>query len=153
MKNRRIPLLLLGRVPIVLIVLLIAVPTLLAAERMAVMAASANVRSGPSLQHELLWQVEKYHPLLVVEKKGDWCRFKDFEGDQGWIKASLLDKTNCVIVKVQRCNVRTGPGAEYEIAFNVDKGIPFKVLQTRSQWMQVQHADGDKGWIFNALVW
>jgi SH3-like domain-containing protein len=136
-----------------LAILLLAVSLSHAAERMAVSAETANVRSGPSQEHDLLWQVERFHPLMVIDIKGDWYRFKDFEGDQGWIHTSLLDKTPSVIVRAARCNVRTGPGTRHEIAFSVDKGIPFKVLQTQGQWVEVQHADGDKGWILNSLVW
>lgn len=124
-----------------------------AAERMAVKSNTANIRSGPGSQYEQLWQIEKYHPVIIIEKKGDWYHFRDFEGDEGWIHNSLLDKTETVIVKVSRCNVRTGPGTEYDIAFNVDKGIPFKVLQKKGRWYEVQHADGDRGWILNTLVW
>jgi SH3-like domain-containing protein len=124
-----------------------------AAERMAVAAATANVRSGPGTKYDQLWQVEKYYPVLVAEKKGGWCRIKDFEGDEGWIEGSLLDKTNTVIVRVAKCNVRSGPGTEHETAFSVTKGIPFKVLQTKGQWLQVEHADGDSGWLMKNLVW
>lgn len=124
-----------------------------AAERMAVKADIANVRSGPGVKYELLWQIEKYHPVLVVEKKGPWCHFKDFEGDRGWVHDSLLGKTQTVIVKVRRCNVRSGPGTGFDVAFTVDKGIPFKVLSTKGGWFEVQHADGDKGWIFKSLLW
>jgi uncharacterized protein YgiM (DUF1202 family) len=142
-----------GKAMLVISLLLMAVPGLHAAERMAVAAESANVRSGPSLDHELLWQMERYHPLLILEKKGEWYRFKDFEGDQGWVNAKLLDKTPTVIVKATRCNVRTGPGTTHDIAFSVDKGIPFKVLQTKGPWMEIQHSDGDNGWILNTLIW
>ena len=124
-----------------------------AAERMAVKADAANIRSGPGLNYDLLWQIEKYHPFLVVEKKGRWYRFKDFEGDEGWIHETLVDKTPAVIVKVKRCNVRSGPGTQYDVAFTASRGIPFKVLKTEGRWIQVQHADGDAGWIFNSLVW
>ena len=120
---------------------------------MAVKSDTANIRSGPSVTFDLLWQIEKYHPILVVEKKGAWYRFKDFEGDEGWIHESLVDKTDTVIVKVAQCNVRTGPGTKYDVAFSAGKGIPFKVLKKEGHWIQVQHADGDGGWIYDSLVW
>lgn len=40
-----------------------------AAERLTVKASIANMRSGPGTSYDVLWQVEKYHPFLVVEKK------------------------------------------------------------------------------------
>lgn len=127
--------------------------TAMAAERVSVTGDIANVRALPKTQSDTLWQVEKYHPLLVLEKKGKWYRFKDFEGDTGWIHSSLVDKTPTVIVKVRRANIRTGPGTQYDLAFDADKGTPFKVLETKGRWKKIRHADGDEGWIFTSLVW
>jgi len=138
---------------VVLLTLMLTAVAVGAAERMAVAAGTANVRSGPGTKNDQLWQVEKYYPVMVVEKKGGWCRIKDFEGDEGWIEASLLDKTNTVIVRVPKCNVRSGPSTEHGTLFSVTKGIPFKVLQTKGQWLQVEHADGDSGWVMKNLVW
>jgi uncharacterized protein YgiM (DUF1202 family) len=136
-----------------LIAVLFGSPTAFGAERMAVKSNVANIRSGPGTQHERLWQVERYYPLTIIEKKGEWYRIQDFEGDKGWIHNSLLDKTPSVIIRVNRCNVRTGPGTQFDIAFTADKGIPFKVLEKKGRWYQVQHADGDRGWILNTLLW
>lgn len=127
--------------------------TAMAAERVSVIGEIANVRALPNTQSDTLWQVEKYHPLLVLEKKGKWYRFQDFEGDTGWIHSSLVDKTPTVIVKVRRANIRTGPGTQYDLAFDADKGTPFKVLETKGRWKKIRHADGDEGWIFTSLVW
>ncbi|MEJ2156753.1 MAG: SH3 domain-containing protein [Desulfobacteraceae bacterium] len=127
--------------------------TVLAGERVAVARDIANVRAQPSTTSDTLWQVEKYHPLQVLEKRGQWYRFKDFEGDIGWIHSSLVDKTPTVIVRVRRANVRTGPGTQYDLAFDAEKGTPFKVLETKGRWKKIRHADGDEGWIFNSLVW
>ncbi|MCJ8502070.1 SH3 domain-containing protein [Desulfatitalea alkaliphila] len=124
-----------------------------AAERLAVSADIANIRSGPGVGKDLLWQVEKYHPVLVVERRDGWVRFKDFEGDEGWISAALLDDTPSVIVKVNRCNVRGGPGTAHPVRFTAERGIPFKVLGTQGDWIEVVHADGDRGWVLNTLIW
>lgn len=124
-----------------------------AGERVAVKGDRANVRAQPTTQSDTLWQVEKYHPLLVIEKKGKWYRFKDFEGDMGWIHSSLVDKTPAVIVRVRRANIRTGPGTQHDLAFDANKGTPFKVLEEEGRWLKVEHADGDVGWIFKSLVW
>jgi uncharacterized protein YgiM (DUF1202 family) len=46
------------------------------AERLAVSAPVANIRSGPGTSHNVLWKVEKYFPLRVIEKSGDWYHFE-----------------------------------------------------------------------------
>ncbi len=123
------------------------------AERLSVNVEVANIRSGPDTSETIIWQVEKYHPVNVVQKQGEWCLFEDFEGDRGWISRSLLDDTPSVIVKKENCNVRSGPGTDTEISFTVDKGVPFKVLGREGVWLHIMHSDGDQGWIHKSLVW
>jgi len=120
---------------------------------MSVKTDIANIRSGPNTNDPVIWQVEMYHPLNVIQKQGDWYLFEDFEGDRGWIHQSLLSDIETVIVKKDNCNVRSGPGTGNDIRFTVDKGVPFKVIEKQGQWLHVVHADGDKGWIHRSLVW
>ncbi len=142
--------------PLSCLLLMIAIAawgTAFAGERVAVIRDIANVRALPDTNSDTLWQVEKYHPLQIIETKGKWYHFKDFEGDSGWIHSSLVGKVATVIVRVRRANIRIGPGTQYDLAFDADKGTPFKVLETKGRWKKIRHADGDEGWIFNSLVW
>jgi SH3-like domain-containing protein len=123
------------------------------AERLTIIAEVANIRSGPDTNSDVLWQVEKYYPILVIKKSHSWYYFKDFEDDMGWVHQSLVGDVPAVITKKDLCNVRSGPSTKDEILFSVEKGIPFKVLEHKDRWMHVEHADGDRGWIFDALVW
>lgn len=135
------------------IVLLIIFSSAALAERLAVAASIANIRSGPATKYDILWKVGKYHPVLVLKKSGNWYHFRDFEGDKGWIHKSLLRKIPSVITNKKKCNVRSGPGTKYKILFATEKGVPFKTLKRKGNWIKVQHADGDKGWIHKSLVW
>jgi len=123
------------------------------AERLAVSAPVANIRSGPGTSHNVLWKVEKYFPLWVIEKSGEWYHFEDFEGDKGWVHQSLVSKISAVVTKNDACNIRSGPGTDNKIIFTVEKGIPFKVLNREGSWIHIEHADGDKGWIHKSLIW
>lgn len=123
------------------------------AERLAIKSDIANIRSGPGTGTTILWKVEKYYPVSIIEKQGDWYLFKDFEGDEGWIHRTLVAPMDTVVVKRDNCNIRSGPGTEHEIQFTAERGIPFKVLQRKGIWLQIQHADGDTGWIHKTLIW
>ena len=116
----------------VAIILLFWVPYA-TAEPLTVNTNIANVRSGPGTKYDVIWKVEKYHPVNIVEKAGKWYRFKDFEGDEGWLHNSLLAKIPAVITTKDKCNVRSGAGTNFEIVFTVDKGIPFKVLKRKGK--------------------
>ncbi len=125
----------------------------LAEERLSVISGIANMRSGPGTEDTVLWQVEQYHPVIVIEKKGNWYRVKDYENDMAWLHNSLLGKVESVITVKDKSNVRSKPDTQSSILFTVDKGVPFKVLEKKGSWIKIQHADGDVGWIHNSLIW
>jgi SH3-like domain-containing protein len=123
------------------------------AERLTIVAPVANIRSGPATNSDILWKVEKYYPIFVIKKSGSWYQFRDFEKDTGWVHKSLVGKLKAVITKKDLCNVRSKPSTKEKILFTVEKGIPFKVLKSKGHWLNIEHADGDRGWIHDSLVW
>ncbi len=123
-----------------LVGMMILAGSVVAAERMAIKASIANLRSGPGSKYEVLWQVEKYHPILIIEKKKNWYKIKDFEGDMAWIHKSLLGKINGVITTKAKCNVRSKPNKKGKILFTVERGVPFKVLKRSGNWIRIEHA-------------
>jgi len=127
------------------------------AQKLTVNADVANIRSGPGTNYEVLWQVEKYTPLQILDtdKSGTWYYIKDYEGSIGWISKNLMSKIDAVITKPrdERCNIRSGPGTNHDVIFKAIKGVPFKVLERKGNWIHIKHADGDEGWIHKNLVW
>ena len=123
------------------------------AEIVSVSVSVANIRSGPGAKNDVLWQVEKYHPIKIIKSSGSWYKFSDFEDDKGWINKKLVNKTETVITIKDSCRVRSKPGKKGKILFTVERGIPFKVLKHKGNWINIRHADGDTGWIYKTLVW
>ena len=134
-------------------VLLIFPGFVFAQERLSLTAGIANIRSGPGMEYDVLWQVEQYHPFIIIEKKGDWYKIKDFENDVAWLNKSLLGKIEGVVTIKNKCNIRSKPGTKSQVLFTVEKGVPFKVLERKENWIKIEHADGDVGWIYKTLVW
>ncbi len=131
--------------------LLFVTPAL--AERLSVSVNEANVRSGPGFEYGIIWKADRYYPLNIIKKTGEWCQFRDFEGDEGWIHRSIISNTSSVITVRENCNIRSAPSMEATVLFRVESGIPFKVLKREKDWIQIEHADGDGGWIHQSLVW
>ncbi len=82
-----------------LVFLVLICANLAHAERLAISATVANVRSGPGTKYDIIWKVEKYHPLFIINKANEWYRFEDFEGDKGWVHKSLVGKIKTIITK------------------------------------------------------
>jgi len=122
-------------------------------ERLAVTSRIANIRGGPGTTYDIIWKAETYYPVLVLKRQGKWIRFQDYEGDKGWIHSSLVRDLPTVITTSPICNIRSGPGTKYDILFTVENGVPFKVLKKKGNWLHVEHADGDRGWIHRSLIW
>ncbi len=116
----------------------------------------ANLRSGPGTKYKKTWEVFKYMPFKKLSKKGNWYRVQDVDGDIHWIYTKLVtNKFNCAVVKVEKANIRSGPGTNYsKNALSPSlKYDSFKVLQTKSSWVKVLDEFGDKGWISRKLLW
>ena len=133
--------------------LILASNTASSAERYAVSGGVANIRSGPGKNYKILYKAEKYYPLNVVEKLGNWYQFEDYEGDIGWIHKSLAGKIQTVITTQSKNNIRLGPGTNYRIMFISERGVPFRVLKRKGDWINIKHSEGHEGWIHKSLVW
>ena len=138
---------------VVVALMIVLFPTVGMAERLAVTSPVANIRSGPGTNYDVLWQIEQYHPIIVIQKIGFWYQFRDYQGDTGYIHNSLLGPVETVITASSKCNVRSGPGTRFPVVFTVGDGVPFKVLEKKHNWLRVEHADSDRGWIYRSLVW
>jgi len=137
----------------ILVLFLVFTSTAPAAERYAVTARIANVRSGPGLNHEIMFEAEKYYPVELLNKEGNWYQVADYESDIGWIHKSLIKKMFTVITIKSKCNIRTGPSLNDQIIFVAERGVPFKVITRKGKWVRVQHSEGHEGWIHQSLVW
>ncbi|MCB0356901.1 MAG: hypothetical protein KDD40_07835 [Bdellovibrionales bacterium] len=116
----------------------------------------ANMRSGPGKSFPLSWTVGKYMPLLKVGYKNGWYQVKDVDGTTHWIFNSLVTKRfKCVVVKVNKASLRSGPGTSFSYAAYkyADKYFPFKRVNTKDSWFQVMDASGNKFWLHDSTVW
>lgn len=126
------------------------------ADALCVKDERANLRGGPGLKHEKLWQVYKYMPFKELGKKGDWYRVKDLDGDKYWIFGKLVTSDyHCAVVKKDQTNLRAGPGTKFaKVPWSpVKKYFSMKVLKIKDNWVKIEDGVGDTAWIYRPLVW
>ena len=140
---------------LILLLFLFMVSAPQAAEYASIKKDGVNVRSGPSTDNDVRWEVFKDFPLEILKRDGDWANCRDYEGDSGWIHKDLLSKNKTVIVKKKKVNLRNVPstGSNSKIIAIVKYGVVFDVLDKKGDWLKVKHDDGTKGWIYNTLIW
>jgi SH3-like domain-containing protein len=111
-----------------------------------------NVRRGPGTNYSIVMRVSRHYPFRVVDRSEDWLLVSDFDGDKGWVSKKLVSFTPYVITRLDKCNIRQGPGTESKIAFTAERGVLFRVLNERDGWLNIKHNDGDEGWISAKIV-
>ena len=81
---------------------------------------------------------------------------QDVDGDQHWIYKKLTTgKFNCAVTKVDKANIRSGPGSQYKkTSFSPSlKYDSYRVIKRKDNWVKVRDEFGDEGWIFRKLLW
>ncbi len=139
--------------PLIILVLLAWTTPGQAVEYVSVTKDGANVRSAPDPKKDVLWEVFKDYPLQVVKRQKDWVQVKDFEGDEGWIYANLINKERHVIVKANNANLRFEPKKDGKLVAAVKYGVVFTPLEKKGEWLKVKHEAGTTGWILDSLIW
>ena len=151
MKTRSFQRLSLGSIVILFIMSLAAMGH--GAEYVSVKNDAVNIRSGPSTNDKVVWQVFESFPLEVIKREGQWLNVVDFEGDKGWIYEPLVSSRKSVIVNVDTANMRSGPSTNDAIIATVKKGVVFEPLEMKGGWIKVRYKNELTGWLHNSLVW
>lgn len=126
------------------------------AHALCVQNDTANLRSGPGTNHEMVLEVFQYMPFEQIGHEGQWYKVKDVDGDVFWVYGPLVTSSyKCAVVNNDTANVRTGPGTNHSESkmSPAERYYSFRVLQIKGDWVQVQDEFGDKGWIYKPLLW
>jgi uncharacterized protein YgiM (DUF1202 family) len=78
------------------------------------------------------------------------------DGDTHWVYDRLVTgDMQCAVVKVDKANVRTGPGTNYAKSplSPVERYYSFKVLGQKDGWVKVQDEVFNSGWVSSKLLW
>lgn len=131
-----------------------ALPAAPAIQLVAVDRPEINMREGPGTTHPKLWVLTRGYPLQVIGRQGGWLKVRDFERDTGWVLARLTARKPHLVVKVDRANLRRGPGTRHARVGVVVYGEALRTLERRGDWVRVKPvAGGPTGWVARRLVW
>lgn len=124
-----------------------------ALEMVSIDRPKVNMRSGPGTKYSTLWELGKGYPLMVVSRKGNWLKVRDFENDEGWIYRPLVAKKPHLIVKAKVVNIRKSPSTKAGIVGKAKYGVVLQTLERGQGWVKVGHENGLTGWVSRSLLW
>lgn len=123
------------------------------AEFVSIKGKQVNIRQAASTNAEVSWELTKGYPMKVTQKRGNWLKVRDFEGELGWVYQPLTAKQAHHIVKAPRANMRSGPGAQYKKVGGLVQYDLFQTLEKKSGWVKGKTSEGQVGWISKKLLW
>ena len=136
------------------VLMVLSVANFASAEILSVKNNSVEISdsSNPYIAQVVLVAPQHY-PLKVVQEDGEYYKVSDFMGREGWVDKTAIEAGRTVVVKVGRGNVRKGPGTGHDLVFRANRGVVFKVLERKDDWLKVEHESKRVGWISRSLVW
>ncbi|MFP5212391.1 MAG: SH3 domain-containing protein [Acidobacteriota bacterium] len=113
-----------------------------------------NVRSGPSLQSDVIYQAPLGYPIKIEEKRKDWVLFRDWENNMGWAHRSIVSVIDTVVLLADNVNVRSSAGLKYDVVGKAMRGQIYKVISRSDEWVQLAYYANDEpfGWVRSDLV-
>ena len=141
------------RTAALLCILALLVPQAALAAMVSIAADKVNLRAGPGKHYPVLWELGAGYPLRVLDRRGNWLKVKDFEGDVGWVYKKLTSRRPHLVVKKRLINIRSGPGTKYKVVAKAKRGVVFATLKRKGRWVKLKHETGLVGWARRDLLW
>ncbi len=137
-----------------------------------VIGAAVQLRKGPGPSYDKVAMVVQGQTLYITETKGDWYKATMHGGNSGWIAMWLVKvggeegssgsrsasskipvgkfETMPAWVSEEIANVRTGPGKDNDVAFQLERGTKATATALDGHWVKLKTSEGRTGW---AAAW
>ena len=115
----------------------------------------ANVRTGPSIKYPIRWQyIKENWPLKVTDEFANWRKFKDIDGQAGWIHVSLISKKRFVIFDQENTNlIFKKPSSEAKVVLKAQKNVSARLIEcNENKWCLIK-LNKIKGWVKSSSLW
>jgi SH3-like domain-containing protein len=114
---------------------------------------NVNMRTGPNTTSPVQFKLAKGYPLQVMQRRNNWLQVRDFEDDRGWVLKSLTGNAPHHVVSNATANIRSGPGTQHTLVATAKRGELLRTLEKRGDWVRIERATGQAGWISKPLLW
>ncbi len=128
-----------------------------------------NVRTGPSLDQPVQFQLDRGVKVEVLGADGHWCRVKTSGGKVGWVAGwvvsflppgqAITTEQNGEQVEVKvgwvarpEVNLREGPGTDYKEVGELVLSTQVIITDQQGEWYQVLLDNGKTGWVASWLI-
>lgn len=68
------------------------------------------------------------------------------------IASTSFAQEEMVTIAKKKVNMRSGPGTNTTVLWELGMGYPLKVLQAKGDWLKVRDFENDVGWVHRSLI-
>lgn len=115
-----------------------------------------NVRSGPSTEYDVVFQVTAGNRVDILDGGNGWFKISCSRG-QGWIAGWLIEvdlqskNVNARIIRSD-VNLRAGPGTEFPVQQVAQKDQVYMAEAKRGDWVRISLGGGRAAWVRSDLI-
>ena len=122
-----------------------------------------NVRSGPSSNEEVLFDVKKDEQVKILETLNGWYKISNNINKEGWISSEYISIFDSEVrsnrssnyekkeVSVDNLNMRSGAGTSYRVITTLKKGSVVEVISESNGWSKIKY-DGRIGYVYDEYL-
>lgn len=114
----------------------------------------ANIRSGPSTNTTIVTRLTQNAQLGWNATIGEWYRITiTSTGQDGYVYRPLVtNPPYTTISNTQECNLRAGPGTNYQQVDRIQPSTRLVLLYTYNDWYLIEKGTGELAWIYAPLT-
>lgn len=117
-------------------------------------ASNVNLRSGPSLSHQVVELLQNGNKLTVLAHEGKWYKVSAPDNVIGWIVSDYISSTDSSTGTITGSNVnlRSDSNTSGNVIGTLQKGDKLDILTQGENWYKVKTSDGTVGWVSKDFV-
>ena len=108
-----------------------------------------NVRSGPSINYEVLGKADKEDRVVVRDAKKEWLCIEPPDNIILWVHGSYVQEGRITAYSV---NVRSAPNTNSFIVGQLEKDNPVKIVSIDDEWVSILPPENTYAWISSEFV-
>lgn len=110
---------------------------------------SVNVRSGASVNYEIIARVQEGQDVIVLSEVFGWYQILPPEGSSFWVHQDFI-KDN--LVAADSVNVRSGPSLGGSLSGQLNRGDVVEVISHEGEWIRILPPIQARAWIHKDYV-
>jgi SH3-like domain-containing protein len=126
------------------------VETAAAGPALRVNRPQVNVRADATVQAARIGVLRSGELVEKIGQKNEWNQIRLRDGQLGWLHADLVQEL--LFVERERVRVREAGSTAAATVALVERGAQLIKLREQGNWLEVEMADGRRGWIWKELV-